>query len=93
MPKPIVITIVRKPDGKIQPQEDSATAGVRTKVQPNTPIEFRPGGGATNVSVSFSGESPFGDNPQDRQNVGAGTIRKAFNANNPGANVYSYHCQ
>ena len=93
MPNPIVITIIRKPNGEIQPQEDSQTVGIRTKASINTRVEFRPGGGATSVAVFFDGESPFGDSAQDHQNVRSGTIRKNFNVNEAARNVYAYNCE
>ena len=92
MPTPIVITIIRKPGGEIQPQEGGATTGVRTKVPSGTPIEFKPGSGATSVEVFFDGDSPFGDNLPDKQHVRTGTVRKQFNGANPGKNVYTYRC-
>jgi hypothetical protein len=92
MPNPVVITIVRKPNGHIQPEEGGSTTGIRTKVPSGTPIQFRPGGGATSVVVTFDNDSPFGDNQQDKQNLNAGTVRKPFNAAEPGKNVYAYRC-
>ena len=92
MHNPIVITIVQKPNGKIQPQEGGATTGIRTKVPSGTPVQFQPGGGATNVAVSFDDDSPFGDNPQDKRDLRAGTVRKQFNAADPSKNVFTYRC-
>ena len=93
MPKPVVITIVRHPNGRIQPQEDAATTGIRTKVPSGTPVQFKPGGGATGVAVFFDADSPFGDNDQDKRNVQAGTVRKPFNGADRTKNVYSYRCE
>jgi hypothetical protein len=92
MPTPVVITIVQKTGGEIQPQEGGATKGVRTRVPSGTPIEFKPGAGATSVEVFFDGDSPFGDNPPDKQKLKAGTIKKKFNAANPQKNIYTYRC-
>ena len=88
MPNQIVITIIRKPNGQIQPE-----GGVRTKAPADTPIEFKAGGGATSVAVFFDGESPFGDAPENHHNVKSGTIRKKFNGAEPGKNVYVYRCE
>ena len=93
MPQPIVITIVRQPNGRIQPQEDAATTGIRTKVPSGALVQFKPGGGATGVSVFFDNDSPFGDNVQDKRNVQAGTVRKPFDATDRTKNVYSYRCE
>ena len=92
MPNPVVITIVRKPNGHIQPQEGGSTTGIRTKVPSGTPIQFVPGGGATSVAVSFDNDSPFGDNPHDKHNLTGGNVRKLFNAADPSKNVFPYSC-
>jgi hypothetical protein len=92
MPDPVVITIVRKPNGHIQPQEGGSTTGIRTKVPSGTPIQFVPGGGATSVAVTFDKDSPFGDNQQDKHNLTGGKVRKPFNAADPSKNVYAYRC-
>ena len=92
MPNSIVITIVQKPNGNIGPQEDATTTGIRTKVPSGAAVEFRPGGGATGVEVFFDRGSPFGDAPQHRERVRAGTVQKPFDAANPHKNVYVYRC-
>ncbi len=85
---PIVITIVRKSDGRIEPR-----AGIRTPVPSGAAIEFRPGGGATSVTVHFDHRSPIGDRPEDKANVTRGVVKKGFDPAAPDNNVYSYRCE
>jgi len=91
----IPITIVHKPNGNLEPQEDNQnTAGRKTKVRPGDTVQFGVGPNIEGVNIRFDGESPFGDT-EDAKTVQYGiahTVTKAVRPGGPQHNTYGYTC-
>ena len=84
---PQIIKIIRTPAGDIQPE-----GGVTTRHRSGEGVKFTTDPGAQGVTLTFSGDSPFGPG---KKTIGYGvehTVTAVFNGSDPNRNLYPYMC-